>query len=212
MSIDKLRSYLAILNDPHVIAALRTDHQSLYWEPCTAYLQSFLGNRFPSLPQEMREDVAQEAALLIHQNLATFRGDSAFTTWAAKVTFHFMIDVLRKQKGKKTWEVQSSDDSDEIKDVLHLIQAEADPEELVLSRERFREFGEACAEFLQTRRKSARDREILHKLAQGYSYQEIAEEHYIQPTVVSSVLYAFRRFWYKKHPEDKPQKPHQRSQ
>ena len=101
MANENLRTLKAQLNNVEVIEALRTDKASEHWQTCIAYLQIFLGNRFPYLsPPLTVEDAAQEAALLIHRNFATFRGDSKFTTWATSIAYRATIDMLRKQKAK----------------------------------------------------------------------------------------------------------------
>ena len=194
MANDKLRTQAAHLNNVEVIEALRTNKDSEHWKPCVEYLLEFLAHSFRTVPLQTREDVAQEAALLIHRNFLTFRRDSTFTTWATHVAHNAMIDLLRKQKGMKAMEMQVYDQSDEAKEVLNLIASGEDPVEYVLNQERIQEFRTLLEEFLSKRRKAGRDREILRKILQGYSYQEIADEQGVQPTVVSAVLYSFRRF------------------
>jgi RNA polymerase sigma-70 factor (ECF subfamily) len=43
------------------------------------------------------EDVLQQAWLDIYRNLAQFRGDAAFTTWATRITVHAAISHARKR-------------------------------------------------------------------------------------------------------------------
>ena len=44
------------------------------------------------------DDVAQEAMLLAHRHLASFRGDSAFSTWLYRVTTTAALMFLRRQR------------------------------------------------------------------------------------------------------------------
>lgn len=48
--------------------------------------------------EQMAEDFAQEATLRVLKNLASFRGDSQFTTWATKVAVRVAISELRRAR------------------------------------------------------------------------------------------------------------------
>jgi RNA polymerase sigma-70 factor (ECF subfamily) len=48
--------------------------------------------------QQMSEDLAQDATLRVLQNLDTFRGDSLFTTWAARIAVRVAISDLRRAR------------------------------------------------------------------------------------------------------------------
>jgi len=48
--------------------------------------------------EQMSEDFTQEALLKIKDNLDTFRGQSKFTTWAAKIGTNHTISELRRAK------------------------------------------------------------------------------------------------------------------
>ncbi len=50
--------------------------------------------------EQMAEDFAQEATLRVLKNLDSFRGDSRFTTWAAKVAVRVAISELRRARYK----------------------------------------------------------------------------------------------------------------
>jgi RNA polymerase sigma-70 factor (ECF subfamily) len=47
---------------------------------------------------QMAEDLAQDATLRVMENLASFRGDSRFTTWATKIAVRVAISDLRRAR------------------------------------------------------------------------------------------------------------------
>lgn len=47
---------------------------------------------------QMAEDLAQDATLRVMDNLASFRGESRFTTWATKVAIRLAISDLRRAR------------------------------------------------------------------------------------------------------------------
>jgi len=49
---------------------------------------------------QMAEDLAQDATLRVMDNLANFRGESRFTTWATKVAIRLAISDLRRARYK----------------------------------------------------------------------------------------------------------------
>jgi RNA polymerase sigma-70 factor (ECF subfamily) len=46
--------------------------------------------------RETAEDLAQEAFLQLHRKIATFRGDSAFSTWLHRLTVNAVLMYMRK--------------------------------------------------------------------------------------------------------------------
>jgi RNA polymerase sigma-70 factor (ECF subfamily) len=54
-----------------------------------------VGNR------EDAEDIAQEAFIRLHRNLASFRGDSSVSTWLYRTVTRLTIDYQRRQKLKQ---------------------------------------------------------------------------------------------------------------
>lgn len=47
---------------------------------------------------EMAEDLTQEAFLQLHRKIATFRGDSAFSTWLHRLTTNIVLMHIRKKR------------------------------------------------------------------------------------------------------------------
>lgn len=62
--------------------------------------RSDLAGLAPEELTQMAEDFAQDATLRVLDNLASFRGDSQFTTWAMKVGVRIAITELRRSHYK----------------------------------------------------------------------------------------------------------------
>jgi RNA polymerase sigma-70 factor (ECF subfamily) len=62
--------------------------------------RSDLSDRSPDDINQMAEDFAQDALLKVLDNLHTFRGESLFTTWAAKIAVRVALSELRRVRWK----------------------------------------------------------------------------------------------------------------
>jgi RNA polymerase sigma-70 factor (ECF subfamily) len=80
-----------------IVSAQAGDHQAF------AKLYSLHKRRIYSLCLRMvgnmteAEDLTQEAFLQLHRKIATFRGDSAFSTWLHRLTINVVLMQLRKK-------------------------------------------------------------------------------------------------------------------
>jgi len=89
---------LPILTEADALARAQAgDHRAF------AHLYSLHKRRIYSLCLRMvgnvheAEDLAQEAFLQLHRKIATFRGDSAFSTWLHRLTINVVLMHLRKK-------------------------------------------------------------------------------------------------------------------
>jgi RNA polymerase sigma-70 factor (ECF subfamily) len=46
-------------------------------------------------------DVAQEVFILVYNNLESFRGEAAFSTWIYRITYNNCVDMLRSRQKKR---------------------------------------------------------------------------------------------------------------
>jgi len=85
------------IDDDVMIRAQAGDHQAF------AHLYSLHKRRIYSLCLRMvgnvaeAEDLTQEAFLQLHRKIATFRGDSAFSTWLHRLAINVVLMHLRKK-------------------------------------------------------------------------------------------------------------------
>jgi len=73
--------------DPHAFAHLYSLHKRRIYSLCLR----MVGNIAEA------EDLTQEAFLQLHRKIATFRGDSAFSTWLHRLAINVVLMQLRKK-------------------------------------------------------------------------------------------------------------------
>ena len=117
---------------------------------------------------EDAEDLAQEAFFRAYQNLASYKGESAFSAWLYRLTSNVCIDHLRRERKRE-------------KSSLTYLDESGAPQEIDIPDERFapertlerRQVGERIQEGLDTLTPEHRKILILRELG-GLSYDEIA--------------------------------------
>ncbi len=135
-------------------------------------------------------DVAQEAFVRVHEHLADFKGESAFSTWVFRITTHLGIDSVRRERTSL---------KDELDDVGEAELAGAgegilstglgnDPQAGVLRRELVSKMEEALATLPEKHRTILVLREV-----EGLSYEELAERLGIHKGTVMSRLFHARK-------------------
>lgn len=196
----------AALNDPLAVEEMRKDRNSEHWKTCDAFVRYYIGIKFPDLLAHLKEEVAQDILLLAFTRLDTFRAKSKFTTWLAKIAYHRVIDLWRRQQNNGPGE-RSIDDLPEghESEIEKLIKVKPKtPEEIALLKELIEEIVISIEDFLQEHGKSERNREILQMvLIDGQSYEETALILNINAPVVGYVVREAQKYLEAQFPEQK---------
>jgi RNA polymerase sigma-70 factor, ECF subfamily len=135
-------------------------------------------------------DVAQDAFVRVHANLAGFEGKSAFSTWLFRITTHLAIDTLRKERSSKKEnldDVHEADLADGGEGILATSLGN-DPRANVLRRELAGKIQEALALLTEKHRTILVLREV-----EGLTYEELAERLEIHKGTVMSRLFHARK-------------------
>lgn len=119
--------------------------------------------------REEAADLAQEAFVKAWQGLASFQGESSFSTWVYRLTTNLCIDWLRRQKRREGVAASVSLD-DEASGWAEPADRDSDPQ-LVLEKS---ERGRALARGLEQLPDWQRRALVLRELS-GLSYQEIGD-------------------------------------
>lgn len=106
-------------------------------------------------------DMAQEAMLKMYQNIRSFQGNSAFSTWVYRITVNVCLDELRKRKRKSALSLENvfeiSDTDFSVEDLAEKSQKDKIVQEAIMKLEpNFRTV-------------------ILLRDIQGFSYEETAQ-------------------------------------
>jgi RNA polymerase sigma-70 factor, ECF subfamily len=140
--------------------------------------------------RDLAWDVSQEAFVRVHQHLAEFRDDAAFSTWLRRITARVAIDVLRKERPSRRQEIADVPEPT-LREAAPGVLSTAlgtDPQQTVLRRELSGRLGEALAQLPDLHRTILVLREM-----DGLSYEELAERLGIPKGTVMSRLFHARR-------------------
>lgn len=112
------------------------------------------------------QDCLQDAMLRVFRALPNFKGESAFSTWAYRITVNACLDAIRRRKSKPNSSL------DDLLDEGYSPQADESetPEEQLLARERKRTVMEAIEELPEDMRSAVVLRDV-----DGFSYEDIAK-------------------------------------
>jgi len=135
-------------------------------------------------------DVAQEAFVRVHQHLAEFKGESAFSTWVFRIASHLSIDSVRRERTRAKDDLEETDEAAlaEGGDGILATALGTNPQESALRRELMDKIGEALERLPEKHRTILVLREV-----EGLSYEELAERLGIQKGTVMSRLFHARR-------------------
>ncbi|RMG11519.1 MAG: sigma-70 family RNA polymerase sigma factor [Deltaproteobacteria bacterium] len=135
-------------------------------------------------------DLAQEAFVKAHRNLARFKGDSSFYTWLYRITKNLCIDHLRRRRGE-TVEYDDGIRREEVAGTplgLDSRSKDTSPLRATLDRELAEKLEAALATLSEDHRAILLLREI-----EGLSYEALAETLEIKKGTVMSRLFHARK-------------------
>ena len=117
------------------------------------------------LGREEAQDASQEVWIRVWQNIKSFRGESAFSTWLYRITMNTCLSIRQRESRREEREYG--------KEMPYLPEppgGDADPEAAALSAER-REEIQAALQHVRAEHRAA----LVLRHMEGLSYAEIAE-------------------------------------
>ena len=130
-------------------------------------------------------DIAQETFLKVYRNIASFKGESSFSSWLYRVAKNCALDFLRKKK-PASMSLDSTDEEGATIDVADT-DAKNDPEKNALKKEALEILYSAMEKLSDEHRRMITLRDI-----NGNTYEEIAEILGLEAGTVKSRLFRAR--------------------
>lgn len=138
--------------------------------------------------QEDAKEVAQQTWVKIWRKLDTFKGESAFYTWAYRIATFTSWDLLRKKKRKA--EVEYLDEMDAaMQPDASVIKAESPRPDRTMVATEIRETFYKALDQLSEKHRTA----LLLREVEGLSYEEIADVMDCRKGTVMSRIFNARR-------------------
>jgi RNA polymerase sigma-70 factor (ECF subfamily) len=129
---------VGVFEEKSVIARAQTGERKAFDELVNHYHMRMFRTAVRILGNESEaEDAVQQAFMGAYQNLARFRGDSAFATWMTRITMNEALGIVRKRR-KNLVELNETLGHDLDAPGAVLASNETTPEEAVLRDERTR--------------------------------------------------------------------------
>ena len=135
--------------------------------------RSDLSDRSPDDLMQMADDFAQDALLRVLDNLDTFRGESRFTTWAAKIAVRVALTELRRARWKDFSLETLTDEGDYMPRVMATAvkaAGEANPEQAAERENVMTLIGQAIDAVLTERQRTA----LVAVSLEGVPLEEVA--------------------------------------
>jgi RNA polymerase sigma-70 factor (ECF subfamily) len=115
-------------------------------------------------------DIAQDSFLRAYNAIASFRGDSAFSTWIFRITTNVFLDDRKKRKAHPQQSLDEFASQEEQREGMQVVDPSPTPEQIVTLNERQRTLVRA----IQSLPEHQKAMVVMYHLHQK-SYEEIAE-------------------------------------
>ena len=160
-------------------------HCRLIYERYKKFVYSLAWKYFKDV--ETAEDFTQEIFLKVFKNIETFRHDSSFKTWLARITVNLCISHLRAMKSRKAddhFSLNDQDNPDENRNKKNIEKNRTyDPHDLLLQKEKNKQVMLAVDEL------KPEDKTTILLWSEGFTYAEIAETTKTNPKTVGTRIY-----------------------
>jgi RNA polymerase sigma-70 factor (ECF subfamily) len=190
-------------DDRATVAEMLQNADSQQWHECRVFMRRLIvaQARARNLPQDIHEDIIQEAMLRIRHSLCAFRYECTFKTWLFTLARHCTIDFHRKaiRTAHQMVSLEALREEEEQEDEIFNVTSFFSAEEDNILQETTREALQALGEWIFTHAKPERNQRIIDMvLLQDRSLEEAAKEVECSPAVASYVVRTAQEYVRKK--------------
>lgn len=159
------------MTENEIIERVKNGNRDAFTELMERYRTQVFNTAYRMLSDyEDASDATQEVFIKIYKSIASFKGQSSFTTWIYVICRNVCNDILRKRKRQGINISIYGDDEDESSPIKNIKSDTPTPEETVETDERQRLVQEAIASLKPEYREV-----IVYSDMQQLSYEEIAQ-------------------------------------
>src|SRR5579859_2271955 len=180
-------------DEKQVVTQMLTDPYCDHWRECHLFFVHL--NQLSRLPEDMHEDVAQNALLSVINNLPAFRFDCKFSTWLVYVARSRITDARRElTRANKQISIPNEPLDDDGNEPGELVfQEPHTPEEICIQHENLAEFVSALRVYINQHANPERNWQILEKhFLEQYTVDEIARVLGVNAPVVRYTINSFK--------------------
>jgi RNA polymerase sigma factor (sigma-70 family) len=192
-------------DEKQVVTQMLTDPYCDHWSECRSFFERLI--QISRLPEDMREDVAQNAVLSVINSLYTFRFDYKFSTWLVYVARSRITDARRDlARTNKQTSIPSDPVDDEGNEIsISAFQEPHTPEEICILHENLAEVVSAMREYLSQHANYERNWQILQKyFLEQYTVEEIVRELGVNAPVIRYIINSFKSHLKRSGEQDTP--------
>lgn len=131
--------------------------------------------------REEAEDATQDIFIAIYQSKHLFKGESQLSTWIHRITTNKCLEYIRRSKRKKRFGIKVPIDESFFR---FENEAQLNPEEVLLERERSKAFFFAIQQLSENQRAAY----SLHHF-EDFSYKEISESMNLSLSAIESLIF-----------------------
>ncbi len=185
------------VDDRIVVEEMLRDRRSGQWYECREFVKKLVQVYAKNIPNDLWEDIIQDAMLRLDKSLSSFRYQCAFRTWIFGIMRSCIIDIYRKSRraGQIITSLGDPHDDVEHEGDAFTVNAIGTIEDECIRHEELRNALVALQEYVSVHANPIRNGHILQMVIfEGHSLEETAKAVGCSAPVVGYVVRSAQRY------------------